>query len=98
MFIVFHLSLTIMCANGTRSFVSGSIGRDPKNKTVYSGLSVLLPLRVRLGHLSWNNSGGSATAGIRVITITEESISHECQLFKNKICLETSVGSSGLER
>jgi hypothetical protein len=22
---------------------------------------VLLPLRVRLGHLSWNNSGGSAT-------------------------------------
>jgi hypothetical protein len=29
--------------------------------TVYSCLSVLLPLRVRLGHLSWNNSGGSAT-------------------------------------
>jgi hypothetical protein len=27
----------------------------------YSDLSVLLPLRVRLGHLSWNNSGGSAT-------------------------------------
>jgi hypothetical protein len=27
----------------------------------YSYLSVLLPLRVRLGHLSWNNSGGSAT-------------------------------------
>jgi hypothetical protein len=29
--------------------------------TSYSCLSVLLPLRVRLGHLSWNNSGGSAT-------------------------------------
>jgi hypothetical protein len=26
---------------------------------------VLPPLRVRLGHLSWNNSGGSATAGPR---------------------------------
>jgi hypothetical protein len=29
--------------------------------TGYSCLSVLLPLRVRLGHLSWNNSDGSAT-------------------------------------
>ena len=29
--------------------------------TGYSCLSVLLPLWVRLGHLSWNNSGGSAT-------------------------------------
>jgi hypothetical protein len=29
--------------------------------TGYSCLSVLLPLRVRPGHLSWNNSGGSAT-------------------------------------
>jgi hypothetical protein len=29
--------------------------------TGYSCLSVLLPLRERLGHLSWNNSGGSAT-------------------------------------
>jgi hypothetical protein len=32
--------------------------------TGYSCLSVLLPLRVRLGHLSWNNSGGSATARV----------------------------------
>jgi hypothetical protein len=30
--------------------------------TGYSCLSVLLPLRVRFGNLSWNNSGGSATA------------------------------------
>jgi hypothetical protein len=29
--------------------------------TGYSCLSVLLPLRVRLGHLRWNNSGGSTT-------------------------------------
>jgi hypothetical protein len=36
----------------------------------------LLPLRVRLGHLSWNNSGGSATAGIEANTITKKSISH----------------------
>jgi hypothetical protein len=28
----------------------------------YSDLSVLLPLGVRLGHLSWNNLGGSAIA------------------------------------
>jgi hypothetical protein len=34
--------------------------------TGYSCLSVLLPLRVRLGHLSWNNSGGSATASAKV--------------------------------
>jgi hypothetical protein len=47
----------------------------------YSCLSVFLPLRVRLGHLSWNNSGGSAIAGIGVNTTTEESISREYQLF-----------------
>jgi hypothetical protein len=33
--------------------------------TGYSCLSVLLPLRVRLGHLSWNNSGRSATHTLR---------------------------------
>jgi hypothetical protein len=33
----------------------------PEGLTGYSGLSVLLPLRVRLGHLSWNNSGDSTT-------------------------------------
>jgi hypothetical protein len=41
----------------------------------------LLPLRVRLGHLSWNNSGGSATAGIGANTTTEESISHDYHPF-----------------
>jgi hypothetical protein len=50
--------------------------------TGYSCLSVLLPLRMRLGHLSWNNSGGSAIAGIRANTTTEESISHDYQPFQ----------------
>jgi hypothetical protein len=49
--------------------------------TGYSCLSVLLPLRVQLGHLSWNNSGGSATASIGANTIIEKSISHYYQLF-----------------
>jgi hypothetical protein len=60
--------------------------------TVYSCLSVLLPLRVRLGHLSWNNSGGSTTASIKANTIIEKTISHKYQLFKSKTCLETNVG------
>jgi hypothetical protein len=52
----------------------------------------LLPLRVRLGHLSWNNSGGSTTTGIGANTITEKSISYEYQLFNSKIFLETNIG------
>jgi hypothetical protein len=52
----------------------------------------LLPLMVRLEHLSWNNSSGSATAGIRANTITEKSISHKYQLFKSKTYIETKVG------
>jgi hypothetical protein len=52
-----------------------------KGLTSYSGLSVLLPLRVRLGHLSWNNLGGSTAAGIRVNTSTEKSIGHDYQPF-----------------
>ena len=64
----------------------------PEGLTGYSGLSVLLPSRLRLGHLSWNNSGGSATAGIGANTITEKSISHDYHVFKSKTCLETNVG------
>jgi hypothetical protein len=37
--------------------------------TGYSYLSVLLPLRVQLEHLSWNNSDGSATAGMERIPL-----------------------------
>jgi hypothetical protein len=40
--------------------------------TGYSCLSVLLPLRVRLGHLSWNNSGGSATHKLSVVIVLVE--------------------------
>jgi hypothetical protein len=50
--------------------------------TSYSGLSVLLPLRGRLGHLSWNNPGGSATAGIGANTSTEKSVIHDYQPFQ----------------
>jgi hypothetical protein len=32
---------------------------------------VLLPLKVRLGHLSWNNSGGSATMKQSGLVVTE---------------------------
>jgi hypothetical protein len=38
---------------------------------------------VQLGHLSWNNSGGSAKASIGANTITEKSISHDFQPFLN---------------
>jgi hypothetical protein len=41
----------------------------------YSCLSVLLPLRVRLGHLSWNNSGGSATMSLSISDIVVASSS-----------------------
>jgi hypothetical protein len=37
--------------------------------TGYSCLSVLLPLRVRLGHLSWNNSGGSSTTTTQLVSL-----------------------------
>ena len=40
-----------------------------KGLTGYSDLSVLRPLRRDLG---WNNSGGSATAGIRANSTTEK--------------------------
>jgi hypothetical protein len=33
-------------------------------------------------HLSWNNSGGSATAGIRACTTTEESINYKYHPFQ----------------
>jgi hypothetical protein len=40
--------------------------------------------KVRLGHLSWNNLGGSTIAGIRASTTSEKSISNEYQLSKVK--------------
>jgi hypothetical protein len=43
---------------------------------------------VGLRHLSWNNSGSSATAGIGACTTTEESINYKYHPFfkKNKTC------------
>jgi hypothetical protein len=40
-----------------------------------------LASKAGLRHLSWNKSGGSATAGIGANTITEKSISHDYQPF-----------------
>jgi hypothetical protein len=46
-----------------------------------------LASKVGLRHLSWNNSGGSATAGIGACTTTEESINYKYHLFfKSKTC------------
>jgi hypothetical protein len=41
-----------------------------------------LASKVGLRHLSWNNSGGSATAGIRARTITEESLNYKYHPFQ----------------
>jgi hypothetical protein len=42
---------------------------------------------VGLRHLSWNNSGGSATVGIGACTTTEESINYKYHPFsKSKTC------------
>jgi hypothetical protein len=35
-----------------------------------------------LGHLSWNNSSGSVTAGIGACTTSEESINHNYRRFQ----------------
>jgi hypothetical protein len=52
-----------------------------------------LAFKVGLRHLSWNNSGGSATAGIGACTTIEESINYKYHPFwKCKTCLETNVG------
>jgi hypothetical protein len=42
--------------------------------TGYSCLSVLLPLRVRLGHLSWNNLGGCATTALSPRRVVPSSL------------------------
>jgi hypothetical protein len=89
--------IVFLCASPSSELVVFDPGKwlyrtRSEGLTGYSCLSVLLPLRVRLGHLNWNNSGGSATAGIGANTITEKLISHKYQLFKSKTCLETNVG------
>jgi hypothetical protein len=78
--------IVFLCASPSSELVVFDPGKwlyrtRSEGLTSYSCLSVFLPLRGRLGHLSWNNSGGFATAGIRVNTITEKSISHNSQPF-----------------
>jgi hypothetical protein len=51
-----------------------------------------LASRVGLGHLNWDNSGGSATAGIGARTTIEESINHKYHPFQELNLLETNVG------
>jgi hypothetical protein len=62
--------IVFLCASHSSELVVFNPGKwlyrtRSEGLTGYSCLSVLLPLRVRLGHLSWNNSGGSATKFIR---------------------------------
>jgi hypothetical protein len=53
----------------------------------------MIASKAMLEHLSWNNLGDSAKAGIRANTITKKIISHGFQPFlKSKTCLETNVG------
>jgi hypothetical protein len=58
--------IVFLCASPSSELVVFDPGKwlyrtRSEGLTGYSCLSVLLPLRVRLGHLSRNNSGGSAT-------------------------------------
>jgi hypothetical protein len=85
------LCLTFERASAIRSLVSGFIRLDTRN-CQFIPIKCVVASKVRLGHLSWNNLGGSAIAGIGANTITKNSISHEYQLFKSKTCLETNVG------
>jgi hypothetical protein len=59
--------IVLLCASPSSELVVFDPGKwlywtRSEGLTGYSDLSVLLPLRVRLGHLNWNNSGGSATS------------------------------------
>jgi ribonuclease HI len=68
----------------------------------YSSLSVLLPSRVRLGHLNWNNSGGSATLihglsivvslGIKKLMVYGDSLVVISQINKDWDCSTDSMG------
>jgi hypothetical protein len=51
-----------------------------------------LASQVGLRHLSWNNSGGSATDGIGARTTTEESINCKYHSFQKQNLIETNVG------
>jgi hypothetical protein len=61
--------------------VSGLVGLDPRTDVLFL-FKCGLASKVGLGHLSWNNSGGSATAGIGACTTIEESINRNYQPFQ----------------
>jgi hypothetical protein len=64
--------IVFLCASPSSELVVFDPGKwlyqtRSEGLTSYSCLSALLPLRVRLEHLSWNNSGGSATIDLEGI-------------------------------
>jgi hypothetical protein len=66
--------IVFLCASPSSELVVFDPGKwlyrtRSEGLTSYSDLSVLLPLRVRLGHLSWNNWGGSAKALIAFLLL-----------------------------
>jgi hypothetical protein len=67
--------IVFLCASPSSELVVFDPGKwlyRTEGLTGYSCLSVLLPLRVTLGHLSWNNSGGSATHKLLVVIVLVE--------------------------
>jgi hypothetical protein len=69
--------IVFLCASPSSELVVFDPGKwlcrtRSEGLTFYSCLSVLRPLRVRLGHLSSNNSGGSATHILHIFKIQEE--------------------------
>jgi hypothetical protein len=60
--------------------VSGLVGLDPRDRRLIP-FKCGLAFKVGLRHLSWNNSGGSATAGIGTCTTIEESINYKYHPF-----------------
>jgi hypothetical protein len=80
----FYVLLYLLCAspsseNVVLDPVSGLVGLDPRDWRVIPKCG--LASKAGLRHLSWNNSGSSATAGIRARTTTEESINYEYHSF-----------------
>jgi hypothetical protein len=71
--------------------ISGLVGLDPRADDLFL-FKCGLAFKAGLRHLSWNNTGGFATASIGTCTTSEKSINHNYRLFKSKTCLETSIG------
>jgi hypothetical protein len=77
--------LYLLCASPSSEYVvldpvSGLVGLDPRTDVLFP-FKCGLASKAGLRHLSWNNSGGSATAGIGARTTTEESINYRYHPF-----------------